>query len=236
MNKDLPRGGIINEFDVGIGSGYQIPRKAIFSAVVSAAGTVQSIGIVTGGSGYITPPLVSIGSTTGSGAAAVATITNGSVSAVSVTNPGSGYTSTGISTGLNFATALPPSPYKNIPLVGGNGTGASMDVVVGTGGSVISFEIANRGLGYEINDRLEITSLPFQVGIGTTNFHLTVKNKYQDKFAGWTFGQLLELDDFSAQFNGVRKSFLMTRTVGTREYYSVVAQDGSGIVLANNLL
>ena len=235
-NKDLPRGGIINEFDVGIGSGYQIPRKAIFSAVVSAAGTVQSIGIVTGGSGYITPPLVSIGSTTGSGASAVATITNGSVSAVSVTNPGSGYTSTGISTGLNFATALPPSPYKNIPLVGGNGTGASMDVVVGTGGSVISFEIANRGLGYEINDRLEITSLPFQVGIGTTNFHLTVKNKYQDKFAGWTFGQLLELDDFSAQFNGVRKSFLMTRTIGTRDYYSVVAQDGSGIVLANNLL
>ncbi len=235
-NKDLPKGGIINEFDVGIGSGYQIPRKAIFSAVVSAAGTVQSIGIVTGGSGYINAPLVSIGSTTGSGASAVATIANGSVSAVSVTNPGSGYTSTGISTGLNFATALPPSPYKNIPLVGGNGTGASIDVVVGTGGSVVSFDIANRGLGYEINDRLEITNLPFQVGIGTTNFHVIVKNKYQDKFAGWSFGQLLELDDFSAQFNSFRKSFLITRTISTKDYYSVVAQQGSGIVLANNLL
>ena len=26
-NKDLPRGGIINEFDVGIGSGYQFQEK-----------------------------------------------------------------------------------------------------------------------------------------------------------------------------------------------------------------
>ena len=44
-NEDLPRGGIINEFDVGIGSGYQFPRKATFSAVVSNAGTIQSVGI-----------------------------------------------------------------------------------------------------------------------------------------------------------------------------------------------
>ena len=68
-NKDLPRGGIINEFDVGIGSGYQVPRKAIFSAVVSAAGTIQSVGIETGGAGYLSNPLVSIGSTIGVGAA-----------------------------------------------------------------------------------------------------------------------------------------------------------------------
>jgi len=236
VNKDLPRGGIINEFDVGIGSGYQVPRKALFNAVVSATGTIQSVGIVTGGAGYISPPLISIASTTGSGAVIAASITAGIVTAVSITNPGSGYTSSGISTSLNFVTAPLPSPYTNIPLNGGSGSGAKIDVVVGTGGSIISFDMADRGIGYEIGDNLELTTLPFQVGIGTSVFNITIKNKFQDKFAGWCFGQLLELDDFSAQFNGFRKSFLITRTVTNKEYYSIVAQKGSGVILKNNLL
>ena len=44
------------------------------------------------------------------------------------------------------------------------------------------------------------------------------------------------MDDFSNQFNGARTSFLITRTITETEYYSIVAQEGSGIVLANNLL
>ena len=65
--------------------------------------------------------------------------------------------------------------------------------------------MANRGIGYEIGDNLQLSTIPFQVGIGTSAFNITVKNKYQDKFSGWCFGQLLELDDFSSQFNGFRK-------------------------------
>ena len=339
-NKDLPRGGIINEFDVGIGSAYQVPRKALFNAVVSVAGTIQSVGILTGGSGYLSPPLVSIAATdrhfthtfisstsnsvnvtggsqltptgatyisetglltltilnhgltsantvtldnnslvfrcsrdnftsdhpypratdpaagqtleivaftadtitldvgVGGGVDAIltASVTAGVVTAITITNPGTGYTNTGITTGLNFVTAPLPSPYKDIPLDGGSGSGAKMDVVVGTGGSIISFDMSDRGTGYEIGDNLQLTTLPFQVGIGTSAFNITVKNKFQDKFAGWCFGQLLELDDFSAQFNGFRKSFLITRTVTNKEYYSVVAQKGSGVILQNNLL
>ena len=122
-------------------------------------------------------------------------------------------------------------------MTGGSGLGAKMDVVVGTGGSVIDFKIADRGIGYKVGDVLSLEGLPFNpVGVGSTAFQITVVNKYQDKFAGWTFGQLLELDDFSEQFNGARTSFLITRTIATKEYYSIVAQDGSGIVLANNLL
>ena len=236
LDKDLPRGGIINEFDVGIGSGYQIPRKAIFTAVVSAGGTIQSVGIASGGAGYLANPLVSVSSTTGVGAAISAFVTAGVVTSVTINNPGTGYTSTGISTGINFVTVAPPSPYKNIPLSGGNGSGATMDVVVGTGGSIISFNMSNRGIGYEIEDTLQLTTLPFQVGIGTSAFNITVKNKFQDKFSGWTFGQLLELDDFSSQFNGFRKSFLLTRTITDKQYYSIVAREGSGIILKNNFL
>ena len=239
-NKDLPRGGIINEFDVGIGSGYQVPRKALFNAVVSAAGTIQSVGILTGGSGYLSNPLVSVSSTTGVGAAISAFVTAGVVTSVSIVNPGTGYTNTGISTGLTFVTAPLPSPYRNLSLdnlSGSNqGSGAKIDVVVGTGGSIVSFDMVNRGIGYEIGDVLELNALPFQVGAATTTFKVTVKNKFQDKFAGWGFGQLLELDDFSFQFNGFRKSFLITRTETNKEYYSIVAQEGSGIILQNNLL
>ena len=235
-NKDLPRGGIINEFDVGIGSGYQFPKKAIFSAVVSNSGTIQSVGIVTGGAGYLSNPLVSVSSTTGVGAAFTAFVSSGVVTSITINSVGSGYTNTGISTGLNFVTAEAPKPYKDIPLTGGSGSGAKIDVVVGTGGSIISFDMSDRGIGYEIGDNLELSTIPFQVGIGTSAFNITVRNKYQDKFAGWCFGQLLELDDFSIQFNGFRKTFLITRTELIKEYYSIVAREGSGIILQNNLL
>ena len=339
-NKDLPKGGIINEFDVGIGSAYQVPRKAIFTAVVSAGGTIQSVGIESGGAGYLSPPLVSVAATdrhfthifissaansvnvtggsqltptgatyisetglltltianhgltsantvtldnnslifrcsrdnfvsdhpypratdpasgqtlqiiefttntitldvgVGGGIDAIltASVTAGVVTAITIVNPGTGYTNTGIATSFDFVTTEPPSPYKNIPLSGGNGSGAKMDVVVGTGGSIVSFDMSDRGKGYEIEDNLQLTTLPFQVGIGTSAFNITVKNRFQDKFAGWCFGQLLELDDFSAQFNGFRRSFLITRTIIDKEYYSIVAREGSGIILQNNFL
>ncbi|MEC8551628.1 MAG: hypothetical protein VXY93_14120, partial [Pseudomonadota bacterium] len=205
-------------------------------------GTVQSVGIITGGAGYLNDPLVSIDSTNGVGAAISAFVTAGVVTSVVINNGGSGYLPTGISTGLSFVTVEPPSPYKNLPLtyVGGSptqtGSGAEIDVVVGTGGSVISFDMANRGIGYEIGDVLELTSIPFQTGTATTTFKITVKNKFQDKFAGWCFGQLIELDSFAPQFNGFRKTFLITRSLQTTEYYSVVAKEGSGIILQNNFL
>ena len=233
-NGDLPKGGIINEFSVGIGSGYQVPRQALATATISS-GAVQSIGITTGGSGYVSPPRVSIADTlgVGVGASVIATVSNGVISGFTIASGGSGYSASN----PPLVTIDAPAPYKNLDLVGGSGSGAKMDVVVGTGGSIINFSMSDRGSGYEVNDVLELTGIPFNtVGIGTSNFEVTVVNKYQDKFAGWAFGQLIELDDFSNQFNGSRKSFLLTRTLVNKEYYSIVARQGSGIILANNLL
>ncbi len=343
-NGDLPRGGVINEFSVGIGSGYQIPTKAIATPVVSAAGTIASVAINTAGQGYISSPRVSIGVTyanythqfesalngavnvqgagtqltptyaeydsatgnlvliipnhglttsnsitldnnsltfrcsrdafatghsyprstdpastsngelsngvlpiietstnsikvfigrgAGTGATFNAHINAGIVTGITVTNPGSGYTTSD----MPIITVDQPSPYVNIPLTGGSGSNASMDVVVGTGGSVLSFAINNRGIGYEIGDNLQLYGLPVKVGIGTSAFNITVKNEYTDKFAAWNFGKFLEMDDFSNLFNGYRKVFLITRTVTNKEYYSIDKREGSGIVLANNLL
>ena len=237
--EDLPKGGIINEFTVGVGSNYQVPRQAIGIAVVNGSGVITSVsigGTSAGGAGYLFPPVVSIADTLGNGVGAAVTATVGSAGTISgftINNGGTGYSQAN----PPLVTIDPPSPYKNLPLIGGTGSGAKMDVVVGTGGSIISFNMSNRGIGYSVDDVLELSGLPFNpVGVGSTNMLVTVKNKYQDKFAGWTFGQMLELDDFSNQFNGFRKSFLITRTIAETEYYSIVAQDGSGIVLANNLM
>jgi len=230
--KNLPRGGVINEFDVINGSGYQTPYRASAYVTVSVGGTIQSIGLSTGGSGYIAAPRVSIADTLGIGVSIVSSITNGIVTSFTIVNPGSGYTTSS----PPIVTIDEPYPYKNLLLTGGNGTGAKMNVVVGTGGSIISFDLQDRGYGYNIGDVLTLSGIPFRTGIGTTAFKITVKNRYQSKFSGWTFGQLLELDDFSNLFNGSRKSFLLTRTIVTKEYYSINAQKDSGIILKNNLL
>ena len=342
-NGDLPRGGIINEFSVGIGSGYQIPTKALATPVVSAAGTIASVAINTAGQGYIESPRVSIGVTyahyvhqfvsatnnavnvtggseltptfaeydsatgnltlviaghgltnantitldnyslkfkcsrdaftsaklyprpsdpastsngelntgvlpiinystdaitvfvgkgAGTGASFNAHISAGIVTSITVTNPGSGYTTSD----MPMLTIDEPAPYNNLPLTGGSGSNATMDVVVGTGGSVLSFAINNRGIGYEVGENLELYGLPVQAGIGTSAFNITIENEYKDKFASWNFGKFLEMDDFSELFNGFKKTFLITRTTASKEYYSIDKKAGSGIVLANNLL
>ena len=335
---DIPRGGRINEFLVGVGSGYQVPTRALAYANIGVGGTIESVSISTHGQGYISAPRVAIGvsyanyvhkfirslansinpnvgsnktptfaeydsftgdlllvipnhgltttntiqivdnslfftcsrdgyvkeksyprstdpasgknltitnATTntiivnvGAGAGVGAAFTSvvsaaGTITAINVVNPGTGYTAT---KDEPFIIIDEPTPYKNIPLLGGNGSGAKMDVVVGTGGSVIDFNIVDRGTGYEIGDNLVLHGLPVQVGVSTIPFNITVKSRYQDKFSGFTFGELIELDDFSSFFNGFRRSFLLTRTITNKEYFSIVAADGSGIVLANNLL
>ena len=83
----------------------------------SSTGTVNSITIGSGGSGYTTGANVAISSGGGNGATATATVTGGVVTAITITNPGSGYTST---------------PSVAITPVGA-GSGATGAAVVGTG-------------------------------------------------------------------------------------------------------
>ena len=239
---DLPQGGIINEFTVGVGSGYQFPTRAIGAAVVNGSGVITGVtvgvgstGIRSGGSGHIFPPNVSIADSLGGGSGAAVTAiigTAGTVTGFSVVSGGTGYTQANPPQVFTDE----PAPYKGISLSGGTGSGAEMDVVVGTGGSIIDFTMSKRGIGYKEGDVLTLQGLPFQVGVSTSNFTVTVSNKYQDKFSGWTFGQLLEMDNFSNQFNGAKTQFLITRTETTKEFYSIVAQEGSGIILQNNFL
>ena len=56
---------------------------------------------------------------------------------------------------------------------------------------------------------LELSGMEFQsVGVSTFRLKLQLNQNIQDKFAGWTFGQLLELDDFSGSIQWNTKRFL----------------------------
>jgi len=59
-----------------------------------ASAIVQSVNVVSGGTGYTSAPTVTFtgGGPNAQGATAVATISNGAVTGVTITNPGSGYT------------------------------------------------------------------------------------------------------------------------------------------------
>lgn len=72
---------------------------ATAAAVVAGGGGVtgsplSSVGPSSGGSGYSTPPAVTISGGGGSGATATAEISGGAVTSITLTNPGTGYTST----------------------------------------------------------------------------------------------------------------------------------------------
>jgi hypothetical protein len=59
--------------------------------------------------------------------------------------------------------------HTGVPAVGGSGSGATLDLTVGTGGVVLSATLANPGTGYTAGDGLTVTSL----GAGT-GFYVTV--------------------------------------------------------------
>ncbi len=88
-----------------------IPARGT-GAVVSPTGSVNSVFVVTGGTGYATAPAVNVVSGNGTGFTATATVSAGVVTRIDVTAQGSGYT------------------YLTLSLTGGGGTGATVRAVL----------------------------------------------------------------------------------------------------------
>jgi YHYH protein len=218
----IPRGGIILSIASTQGFGYQPLVSAGGTAVVSSAGTIQSISIGNSGSGYRSgiQTIVRVGVQTESVGipniefVGIASIKNGHVVSVAITNPGAAYTST------NPPIVVFDSPlsYSNIPLVysskssSGIGTGAKVDIVVGQGSSVISFELKNLGYGYKQNEILTV-SIGGTTGIATNTsltfkeFQISIDSTYSDQFSAWTIGNLQVIDSIESLFDGQRTSF-----------------------------
>jgi len=236
----IPNAGKIVNVAITTGFGYQPLIGAAATASVSSAGTITSITIKGGGSGYRTPPSISIASDVGSGASITATVgVGGSLSSLSIVSGGIGYTSSS----PVYVNIDLPLAYSNLGVAytsgsSGVGTNAKVSVQVGSGSSIIGFKLDNPGVGYKVGDILKVVGLTTNptIGAGFEEFKITVTETLTDKFSGFYPGQFIYFDDFSQYFNESRKKFTLTQTnSGNTEIIDLKKNFGSDIILQNNI-
>jgi hypothetical protein len=243
----LPRGGIIFSIGSTEGYGYQPLVAAAGTAIVSVSGQIQSISIGNSGSGYRSGlQTVNVGVQTESLGTpnieliGTATIQNGFVTQVSITNPGSGYSQ------INPPKVVfdYPLSYTDIPLIyseessSGIGTESTIDIVVGQNSNVINFNIKNLGYSYEVGEILTV-GIGGTVGIPTygsnnfSEFKIYVTDIHNDEFNGWSVGQFETFDSIENLFDGKRKRFPLS-LYGDR--ISIRARPGSNIDVPSTLI
>jgi len=143
LGRVLTPGSITKVVVENPGSGYAQPPAVTFSsatpaqasAVVGRSDQVAGISLAAGGSGYVAPVSVLIGppATGGVQATAVATVTGGVITGVTITQAGSGYSS-----------SSPPS----ISFVGSGGSGTGAAAVTLVGSTVSGLQVTAGGSGY----------------------------------------------------------------------------------------
>lgn len=244
-SSDIPLGGIIASVGSTSGNGYQPIVSAGGTAIVSIAGTIQSISIGNSGSGYRVgiQTTINVGIKTENSLIKIigtAVANNGNIINIDINTPGTGYDI------LNPPEVIIDSPigYKNIPLIystysqSGIGSGATIDLEVSLSGKIVSFEIKKSGYGYQVGDILTVdiggeVGIPTNTDIPFDEFQIYVDETYKDDVSGWSFGELEVLDSFDPYFNGTRKKFFIRKNGLVR---SIRARKGSDIDVEPSLL
>jgi len=241
---NLPVGGVIVSVGSTEGFGYQPLVSAGGTAIVSVAGTIASISIGNSGSGYRSgSQVVRVGVATSSVYTpnihfiGTAVVSGGHVVSIAITNPGVGYTATN----PPLVVIDDPLSYSDIPVIyssgySGLGTEAKIDIVVGSGTSVVDFEIKNNGYGYGQSDILTIP-VGGATGIPTTSgfkeFQISVQKTFADKFTGWSLGELQVLDNLNDLFDGERVVFPITIS---DNIVTIRSSQGSNVNVEDTLL
>ena len=193
-------GATINTGGLGYVAGDSALTANLSGAITPGTGALVTADLATAGSGLADGTYVGLDTTTdGSGTLATIelTISGGQVSSFVINNTGAGY-----QVGDTITVDAPGAPdpqageiltadeasfaagsgygngnFTNVPLTGGNGTGALGDFSIGAGG-VDSFQLVDGGLGYQVGDTLSVdgaTQLGAQGGIGFETTVLTVQ-------------------------------------------------------------
>jgi len=239
----IPRGGIVVSVGSTQGYGFQPLVSAGGTAIVSIAGTIQSISIGNSGSGYRpgiqTSIVVSIATSAGNISIGTALANNGHIVSIAVTNIGSGYTTTNPPEIIIDA----PLNYENISLIydssnTGVGTECSANIVVGFGNSITEFTIINSGYGYSTGDILTVpiggsTGIPTYASLSYRPFQITVDEVFNDSFSAWYPGQFVVLDDFDSEFDGSKRTFKLKEN---GELQNFISARGSSLQLDQNIL
>jgi len=169
----ISSGSITEIFLNNDGSGYASAPTVIFSSPNSGINTATAVAITTsrvnvqsvlrleltnGGSGYTTPPTITISGGGGAGAAATCSVggTESSVSSISVTNEGRGYST------------------APIIIIGSPGVGVTATAVAGIAAGKLDYiRMLNTGIGYTQAPTVSITGLS-TVGVGTYIYNETI--------------------------------------------------------------
>jgi hypothetical protein len=252
--------GIISTLNTGSNCSIKVGTYITSSTIVSTSATFVRIGVGSTSSSVIpsgtpvtidilNPSIGIVNISVGNSSVGInsvthvgfATIDNGNISSIiSITNPGSGYTSSN----LPYVKIDVPIPYSNIPLIyhpssSGIGTGALVDIVVGQGSSIIRFDIVNSGFGYNQGDILTI-GVGQTVGIPTnkspssfSDFILVVDTTYNDSFSGWHLGELQLIDSINNLLDGSRKVFPIKIN---GQQTSIISKKGSNVDIAQVLI
>ena len=236
----IPRSGQISRVAITTGYGYQPLVAAAATVQVSAAGSITNVYLNGFGSGYRTPPSIILISNVGTGASFSSTIgSGGTVTSLSVVNAGSGYTSNP----LPKVIVDSPAGYSDLSLnytggTSGIGQGAKVSVSVGFGSSITQFKLENPGISYKVGDVLTPTGIVTDpsVGIGFSEFRITILETLTDKFGGFYPGQFVKFDDISSLFNGTKTKFTLTVTQGgVTDILSLKIDPSTDLKIENNL-
>ncbi len=174
------------------------------SAVVSAAGTISSILVLNGGSGFTTSPTVTISNPVGiatTTAAATASITSGVVTSFTITNPGFGYTSSTPPQILIEYPTLKSEKIENVTYEGDFG------IIVGV--KTTSVGVASTGIVFDLFVPVDsyLRNLNINVGVATTGIS-GIKTDYYFKVFNSNIGFGITSLDSNSSIVGVGTSYL----------------------------
>lgn len=235
----VPNAGKIVRVAITTGYGYQPLVGASATVSVSAAGTISNIYLTGAGSGYRIAPVISVASTIGSGATITASIgSGGTVTSLTIVNAGTGYTTAAKPT-INIP--IPPN-YSNLGVAytggfSGVGEGAKVSVIVSNGSSITGFNLDDPGYGYKVGEVLKVVGVTTNplVGVGFSEFRMTVLETFTDKFGGFYPGQFVRINSLAPFFTGKKRKFLLTvTTLGETDTFSVRTVPGSDLNKNNN--
>ena len=149
------------------------------TAIVSVAGTISSVNIINGGLGFATTPIVTVGRPVSVGTTATinALVTSGIITSLSITNPGSGYTTS------NPPQILIEYPSLNSERIEDVSYEGDFGIVVGV--STTSVGVASTGIIFDLFVPLDsyLRNTNINVGIATTgisgiktDYYFTISN------------------------------------------------------------
>lgn len=221
--------GITNGISTFNTSGGSLYTNGTYTGVTfTSRKHILTLGTVVGGTLYTDGTYTSVPLTGGTGTGAVGTVVvaGGSVTTVTLTSPGTGYTALDVLTASAASIGGTGSGFTvPVATVGATTTGAgAVATVVVAGGAVTAVVMTTSGAGYTVGDQLVFT--PGQVGVTGSGAYIAVTavSGYKETVTGAELTDLVEtaLQTVWAKssFQALHDDFMDDHTANPLETYT----------------